>query len=194
MPQDSEQLVVAIAGSVKLANLADAPDLPADDDGPTDDTPDFTDLGYTTTEGVTFTATPTTEDIDAWQSATPIRRLVTARALAIAFQLQQWNQDNFSLAFGGGEWSEPAPGVFRYDPPADTDALSEYALIVDFADGDKNARVVTFRGNVTDAVETQLMRTGPSVLPITFQALTPDDKDRSWYFVGDDPLSFGDFS
>ncbi len=194
MPQDAEQLVVAIAGSVNLANLAESPDLPGATDGPTASMPDFVDLGYTTTDGVTFTATPTTEDVEAWQSATPIRRLVTARALTVAFSLQQWNQDNFGLAFGGGAWSEPAAGVFRYDPPADTDSLSEYALVVDFNDGDKNARVVVFRGNVTDAVETQLMRTGPAVLPISFSSLTPDDQDRSWYFVGDDPLSFGNFS
>lgn len=194
MAQDSEQLVVAVAGSVKLANLADSPSLPANSDGPTAATPDFTDLGYTTEDGVTLTATPTVEDIGAWQSATPVRRLVTARAITAAFSLEQWNQDNFALAFGGGVWSEPAAGVFRYDPPADTDALSEYALIVDFQDGTRNARAVIMRGNVTEAVETQLVRTGAAVLPITFSGLTPDNADRAWYFVGDDALAFGNFS
>jgi len=194
MAFQSEELVVAISGNVRLANLADAPSLPADADGPTASTPDYTDLGYTTEDGVTFTATPTVEDINAWQKATPVRRLVTARAIMAAFSLEQWNQDNFALAFGGGEWSEPAAGVFRYDPPADQDALPDYSLIVDFADGDRNCRVVIYRGNVTEAVETQLVRTGIAVLPVTFNGLSPDDKDRSWYFVGDDDLAFGNFS
>lgn len=194
MAFNSEELVVAISGHIRLANLADVPSLPATTDGPTADTPDFTDLGYTTEDGVTFTATPTVEDINAWQKATPVRRLVTARALTAAFSLEQWNQDNFSLAFGGGEWSEPAPGVFRYDPPADVDPLPDYALVVDFQDGDRHCRVVIYRGNVTEAVETQLMRTGIAVLPITFNALSPDDRDRAWYFVGDDELAFGNFS
>lgn len=191
---DSEQLVVPLSGHIRLANLADVPTLPGASDGPEAATPDFVDLGYTTEDGVTFTATPTVEDIGAWQKATPVRRLVTARALTAAYSLEQWNQDNFSLAFGGGQWSEPAAGVFRYDPPADTEALAEYAKVIDFADGDRHFRVVILRGNVTEAVETTLQRTGASVLPITFSALSPDDADRAWYFVSDDVLSFGNFS
>jgi hypothetical protein len=191
---DSEELVVAISGNVRLANLADNPTMPTNAGGPTATLSDFSDLGYTTEDGVTFTATPTVDDIMAWQKATPVRRLVTARQLTAAFQLEQWNQDNFALAFGGGEWSEPAAGVFRYDPPADTAALADYALVIDFVDGDRHCRIVVYRGNVTEAVETTLVRTGIAVLPITFGALSPDNKDRSWYFVGDDELAFGNFS
>lgn len=195
MPQEAAELVVAAAGNVQVANLADTPSLPASTDAPGASLDaSFVDLGYTTEDGASFTATPTVEDINAWQKATPVRRLVTARALTVAFSLEQWNQDTFALAFGGGSWSEPAAGVFRYDPPADTDALSEYALVIDFADGDRKGRVVVYKANVTEAVETSLTRTGAALLPVTLSALTPDDQDASWYFVGDDDLAFGNFS
>jgi hypothetical protein len=194
--QDASEIVVAAQGHIYVANLADNPLMPTNTDGPGATIPgnDFVDLGYTTEDGATFTASPTVEDINAWQKATPVRRLVTARSLMVAFSLEQWNQDTFALAFGGGTWSEPATGVFRYDPPADEDALSEYAMILDFADGDRKGRVVVYKFNVTEAVETTLTRGGAALLPITANALTPDDQDRSWYFVGDDSLAFGNFS
>lgn len=192
---DAQELVVAAAGSINVAKLSDNPTLPAATDSPGDPLDaKFAELGYTTDDGFTFTVTPTIDDITAWQAASPIRRLVTARAVQGAFSLQQWNQDTFALAFGGGEWSEPAPGVFRYDPPADTDPITDYALVVDFADGTRKARAVILKGSVNDAVETQLVRTGPAVLPVTFAGLAPEGAPRSWYFVGDDEAAFGDFS
>lgn len=190
MPQEAAELVVAAAGNVRVANLADNPTLPTASAAPGAAWAAGFDLGYTTEDGATFTATPTVEDINAWQKATPVRRLVTARAFTVAFSLEQWNRETFALAFGGGEWSEPSPGVFRYDPPADTDALAEYAVVIDFADGDRKGRVVVFKANVTEAVETNLTRTGAALLPVTLSALTPDDEDRGWYFVGDDDLAF----
>lgn len=184
--QDSSELVVAATGHVRVANLADDPTMPADNAAPTAAVDDFLDLGYTTEDGVTFTATPNVEDINAWQKSTPVRRLVTARSLTVAFSLEQWNQETIQLAYGGGTWSQPSNGIFRFDPPGDNDALSEWALVVDFADGDRNSRFVIKRCESTEAVETQLTRTGAAVLPITLDARTPDGDDRSWYFVGDD--------
>lgn len=191
MPQEAAELVVAAAGNVHVANLAGNPTLPGNDAPGSALDSDFIDLGYTTEDGASFTATPTVEDINAWQKATPVRRLVTARALTVAFSLEQWNRDTFALAFGGGSWTNPAAGIYRYDPPADTAALAEYAMVVDFADGDRKGRVVVFSGNVTEAVETSLTRTGAALLPVTFSALTPDDEDAAWYFIGDDELAFG---
>lgn len=191
MSQDSTELVVAATGHVRVANLADNPSMPTDNGTPTAALTSFLDLGYTTEDGVTFTATPTVEDINAWQKQTPIRRLVTARAFTAAFSLEQWNQETISLAFGGGAWTQPANGIFRYDPPSDSEELAKYALVVDFADGDRNSRFVIYQGEVTEAVETQITRTGAALLPITFDARTPDNKTRSWYYVGDDEVALG---
>ena len=80
--------------------------------------------------------------------------------------------------------------MFRYEPPADQDALPEYGVVLDLEDGDRHGRFVLFRCNITDAVETTLTRTGAAVLPVTLNTLTPDDQDYSWEFISDDEAAF----
>jgi hypothetical protein len=180
--EDSSQIVVAQRGTVAIGPVGVAVDEDPDVALPGS----FTDLGYTTTDGATFGASVDVTDIDAWQSATPVRRIVTGRGTSASFSLEQWNADNFALAFGGGEWTVDGD-VAIYTPPADTDAIAEYQLAIDFADGDKKGRLVVFRGNVADSVETTLTRGGASLLPITFTGLTPDGEDRSWRYSTNDP-------
>lgn len=184
MAANSEEITVALSGNVFVAPYTDALALP-DDMSALDGA--FVDLGYTSEDGVTFSASPTVEEIRAWQKATPVRRIVTARDASAAFVLEQTNLDTFALAFGGGDWTEPTAGVYRYDPPADEDALAEYATVIDFADGDRNSRIVIMRATINEAVETQLVRNNAAMLPVTLAALTPDAEDAAWYFLSDDP-------
>ena len=181
MAQDAAEIVVASDGHISVAPYGTT--LPTDPVADLDT--DFNELGYVTADGCTFTATPSVTDITSWQSATPTRRLVTARALTVAFQLQQFNPESFSLAFGGGEWTSVGAGAYRFDPPADTDPLADWSLVIDAVDGDRNFRWVVNRGNVSDAVASNLVRTGAAVLPVTFSALAPEGADRSWYFLSD---------
>lgn len=183
MAQDSSEIVVAASGDVSIAPVGTTlpTTLVALDEN-------WANLGYTTEDGVTFSDSVEIEEIRAWQSANPVRKIVTARDKTVAFSLEQWNPDNFILAYGGGEWSEPTPGIYRFDPPAVADAIAEYSMVIDWADGDKQHRVVIERGNVQEGVETQLIRSGAAVLPITFGTLNPDDPDASaWYHLTDDP-------
>jgi hypothetical protein len=182
---DATEIVVPITGHIFVAPYEPGMALPDNVDDPLD--AEFIDIGYTTNDGVTFTATPTVENIESWQKLTPTRRIVTARALTAAWSMQQWDRDTFALAFGGGDWSSAGAGSYRYDPPADSDPLPDYAVVIDAQDGDKNLRWVVSRGNVSEAVETNLTRTGASLLPVTFSALAPDDADRAWFFLTDDP-------
>jgi hypothetical protein len=182
MAQTKEEIKVAASGDLYIAPAGAK--LPADVDEALD--PAFFDIGLVTEDGVTFTNGAEVEDIRSWQRTNPVRRIVTSRTFAAASQLQQWNPDNFSLAFGGGEWSEPSPGVYRYDPPGDADALAEYAVVIDAQDGDRKDRFVIINATVADEVETQFVRNAAAVLPITFNALTPDNVDAPWYYLTDD--------
>lgn len=188
MANNKEEVVVALDGSVNLAFAA--AELP---DDLTDLGSDYVDLGYQSSDGVTFAVAPNVADVEAWQSATPIRKIVTARSLSLSFSALQWNVNTFAAAYGGGEWTEvdapnpPDPGLYRYDPPADEDDLTDYVAVVDFVDGEKNYRLVVKQANVTDSVETNLTRGGAAIIPITFEALTPDEDDRSWYLLSNDP-------
>lgn len=182
--QDSSEIVVAVSGDISIAPVGTT--LPTDLSAL--DTDVWTNLGYTTEDGVTFNDSVEIEEIRAWQSANPVRKIVTARDKTVEFALEQWNPDNFILAYGGGDWSMPSAGIHRFDPPAVADAVAEYSMVVDLADGDKSHRFVIERGNVQEGVETQLLRSGAAVLPITFGTLNPDNPDNpAWYHLTDDP-------
>jgi len=191
MPQNKEEIVVALDGSVNIAPVTDSLVLPEDLDPLADE---FTDLGYQSSDGVTFSVAPNVQDIEAWQSATPVRKIVTARALSLGFTALQWNLSTFAAAYGGGAWTEidppsppDTPGLYRYDPPADEDDLVDYAAVVDFVDGEKQYRLVVKQGNITDSVETNLARSAAATLPLSVAALTPDGEDTSWYLLSNDP-------
>jgi len=186
MSQDPQQLVLAGTGNIYVAPAGTT--LPADTDPTAELDPAFIELGLTTTDGATFTRTPEIQEFGSWQRRRTTRREVVSETLVAAFSLQQWNSDNFSLAFGGGTFAETDPGVFKYTPPSAAESLPEYAFVLDWRDGDKNYRVVIERGNHTEAVETTLARSDLSVLPISFSALGGEDEDDpGWFFITDDP-------
>lgn len=191
MGQNKEEIVVALDGSVNLAVVSDELALPEDLDPLTEE---FVDLGYQSSDGVAFSVAPSVTDIEGWQSATPLRKIVTARALGLKFTALQWNLSTFAAAYGGGAWTEldppsppSTPGLYRYDPPADEDDLVDYAVVVDFVDGEKQYRLVVKQSNIADSVETNLARSGAASLPLSVDALTPDGEDRSWYLLSNDP-------
>ena len=179
MSNSSAELVVAANGHVSVAPFGTA--LPTEEVSTLNSA--FLDVGYVSETGVTFTNTPTVVDVLAWQSMNPIRKLVTARALTAACVLQQWNQETFAVAFGGGTWTMVSPGSYRYDPPVDGAALTEYSVVLDVIDGAKNLRWVIKRCSVTDAVTSNLLRTAAATLPVTFSARTPDGDVTPWYFL-----------
>lgn len=183
---DSTQLVIAGNGTISTAPLL----TPL----PTTITEtlhaDFVEHGYATEEGVTLTATPEIKDFGAWQSLQAIRRLRNAQEIEAAFELQQWNRDNIPLAFGGGEITEPTPGVFRYELPEAGDALDERVMVIDAQDGDRNLRWIFPRGNVTNAVSSKLQATDRAILPIGFKMLKPTDGSPTVAVLFDDDLAF----
>ena len=182
MAQESKEIKVLASGELYVAPVGTK--LPKNESEALDKA--FIGLGLVTEDGVSFTSGAEVEDIRSWQKPNPVRRVVTGRTYTVAAQLQQYNRENFGIAFGGGDWTEPEPGVYRYDPPADSDALAEYAVVIDGQDGEREDRAVISRVTVEGDVETQFVRNAAALLPITFSALTPDDADRPWYYLSND--------
>lgn len=189
--RESDNIRVGANGDVYLARLGLGIDLPGLDDPREALDADFVEIGYASDDGVTFSFGTTVEDIKGWQKTATLRRLVTDRAFDVGVQLLEWKPENFAIAFGGGEWTETAPGVFAYAPPADTDALIEYAMVVDWNDGDHEHRAVIRKGTVTDDIETNLRRNAAALLPITLNALASDDDEAPWYYVTNDEAFAG---
>lgn len=183
MAIDSDELVVAGTGRVYVAPIGTA--LPTTE--ATALNAAFVDLGYTTEDGVSFAISQETTDIMAWQSRSPIRRILTAVEFTNSVELQQWNPDTFQTAFGGGVTSEVSAGHYRYDFIDDDDALAEHILILEFNDGDKIYRLVEPRVTLNDGTEVTLTRTAAGTMPVSLKALKPDGEIKTAFMLTNDP-------
>lgn len=129
------------------------------------------DVGYISEDGVSFTDGKEIEDIQAWQSFYPIRKIITAKSSALEFIMRQWNGENLKLAFGGGTVNNNA-GITTYVPPTPSEFDSR-AMVVEWEDGSETYRLVVPKGLVSGDTETAVNRTSATDLPISF-AITPD--------------------
>lgn len=177
----ADETVVGGTGEVYVAPVGTA--LPA---GPgTALNSAFEGLGYHSEDGVSVNRTQEIFRVGAWQTTADVRRERQSESFRLTFALLQWNENNVPLAFGGGAITSVSGG-YKYTPPAESDALDEKALICDVRDGAETLRFVIPRGNVVESVDTQFTRSQASLLPITFEALTPEDGSASWYFLATD--------
>lgn len=179
MAVDANDVVVGANGAVYVA--------PAGTAVPTTPTAAlnaaFIEVGYVSEEGVTFTGGVEQEDINAWQSFYPIRKLITARSAGVEFVMRQWNENTVKLAFGGGTIKRNG-AVTTYVPPTPTE-FDVRALVVQWADGVNDYRLVIPRGQVTGEVSTQLVRNSAADLPVSFEA-TPSSAAST---ISDPPLA-----
>lgn len=151
----------------------------------------FVEHGYVSEDGVTFRDDKEVEDIEAWQSFYPVRKVVSSKTSGVEFVLRQFNPDNAALAFGGGS-VDVASGVATYTPPLPGE-LAEISTVVEWVDGDSTFRLVVPKGLVTGEVESNLVRTAAADLPIAIEA-TPDGEAVDgepetfpFYIVSDHP-------
>ena len=167
------EIRVAGTGRILTAPLGTA--LPPDVS--TEWAADWTDLGYTTTDGIKFNKKDKIDPVDTWQSVSPARFVYSDRDLTVKFQLLQLNEDTLPFFFGGDAVAEGPAGstVYRYELSAEP-KKDERMLGVEFADGDViKYRFIIRRGQVTETEELQLTRTAAVRLGVTFTALAVDN-------------------
>lgn len=178
MAKDADKIVVAATGSVYAAPIATTP--------PTDATTGlnaaFIDLGYVSEDGVTVTIGKNVEEIRAWQSAEPIRRIVTARSMKVSFTLMEWKEWTLEVATGGATADNSAQ--WKLTPP-DADDLTELAYVVQWLDGANDYRLYIPRALVVEDVEFNLARTTNAGLPVTLEATVDVDTDAPWTLFSD---------
>lgn len=183
MPSDANQIVVAANGLVSVAAVGTT--APTD---PTTTLPaGWVSLGFVSEAGVKFKDEKTIADINGWQSFYPLRKIITAKAATLEFELIQFQLTTIQLAFGGGTFTQTgSPPKFTYHPPSPS-SLDSRALCVDWQDGTKNYRLYLPKGLVQDAVETQLVRTDNLGLPIVFAATPVSSSVDAYTLFTDDP-------
>lgn len=144
----------------------------------------FKEVGFCSEDGATVSDSKTIQDIGAWQSFYPIRRIVTAREFTIEFAMRQWNDDNIKFAFGGGTIVNASVG-WKYEPP-DPSVIDERSLILFWEDGTKRYMLYIPRGITTSNTQAQLQRNNPADLAVTFSALS-DGSLPAYQLFTDDP-------
>lgn len=181
MPKDTDEIVVAANGTVRVGAVGAAePATISAAFGA-----GWTDIGHISDDGITIRDAKTLEIIRVWDLFYPARRIVTERDFTVAMALAQFSGLQVELAFGGATVTEDAAGEYRFEPPS-PEVLAENALAIEWADGDKNYRLILPRGMVVDDVETKLVRTTSMLLPITF-GVVGQEAVAAWYGQTDDP-------
>ncbi|REE95163.1 phage tail protein [Thermomonospora umbrina] len=132
------------------------------------------DLGYTTNDGIKFTKKDKLDPVDAWQSQAAVRFIQSDRDLTVKFQLMQVNVDTLPFVMGSGITPlTPTDGVTKYDIAPSSEPV-EFALGVEFQDGDTTTRFWVPRAIVTDMDEVQFAKNAPVKLGVTINAIATD--------------------
>lgn len=164
MALDGTQVRVAGAGRVYTAVTTAA----APTDSGTALAAEWTDLGYVTEDGVSFTFGRETEDLNSWQGD-KVRVLTLRAPKSVEFSLMQSNKDTLLVALGGGSIVENT-GEFTITPPAD-DVNEERSLLIEFSDGGVAYRYYFPRVQVQGEVSFTLTRSGAVTYPINMGVL-----------------------
>ena len=178
MAIDASEVRVAGYGHIYVA--PEGTTLPVDVETPM--TADWVDLGYATTDGVTFTFSRETEDLDAWQGD-KIRVLSLKEPKTAEFTLMQTDQDTITTALGGGEWVD-AGGLGTFTPPEMGDNAVR-AMVVEYEDGPNiKYRYCFARVQQEGDVEMTLNREGAVEYPMTMGVL---EADPAYTILTNDP-------
>ena len=116
----------------------------------------FTDLGYVSADGVTFTNDKATNQIRAWQNADLVREVVTEGTVTYSFMLLETNQDVIEAYFG----STMVGGKIELSPTATGGRKS---FVIDIVDGDKAIRHYVPTGEIL-SVEAQTIQNGEALM------------------------------
>ncbi|MEU6389789.1 phage tail protein [Streptomyces sp. NPDC046939] len=182
-PNTSAQIRVAGTGKVLVAKYGATPAVTVPADTKAAWSADWTELGYTSTDGVKLAKKDKIDQVDGWQSVSALRYIHSDRELTLKFQLLQINKATLPFFMGGGATSAVTAtgaeaGTFKYDL-ATNPTPDERMLGFEFSDTKNGVpvvyRLIVPRGQVTDTEEISMTRTGAIKLGVTFTAYAQDD-------------------
>jgi len=161
------------ADAIRFASNGTLSVAPVATAGPTDaSTPlgvGWSQLGYVSDAGVSLTPSITTQAINAWQSAVPVKYLVTGATFQMAFVLLQFDKEAVELYFGS-TFETNATSESKMEIGSNPD-LIETALVVEWTDATVTNRLHIPRAQVSAREALTLVRTGATQLGLTLDAL-----------------------
>ena len=147
---------------------------PTGTDLPADTETDFADpwliLGYLSEDGPTVGQAVDQTDITPWQSVSPIKSVITGRAVTLQFVLWQLNAVTLSLYFDADRPTPSADGAVDMEIRSDS-PQHLYAVAIDSRDGDRVLRLGFGRASLSSAGDMQIQRGAAVPLDCTLSAL-----------------------
>lgn len=181
MALDADNVRVGLNGNIYMAPKGST--APTDLDTAWD--PAWKDLGYMSDDGVEMELSTDTEDIMAWQSVTPVRRILTSLDLTLAFTAIELKTTTVKLYFPGATMTDVSGTVHRLDIQA-SPGPQEFAFGFEWLDGTIKNRLIIPRGEVTDRGAVSHTRGGAVGLEMTVSSYaTSAPEIASW--LSNDP-------
>jgi hypothetical protein len=180
MALDTDNVRVGLTGRLYVAPIGTT--------APTDTTTAWAagwlDMGYLSEDGVEMTYSTETDDINAWQSLSPVRRILTSVDMTLQFTAIEMKRDTVLLYFPSASISTSG-SVHTLAIPSAPDP-DERAIGLEWTDGPITNRLVIPRGEVTDRGSITTSRGGAVGLQMTVSAYaTSAPEIASW--MSDDP-------
>ncbi|MFJ7176403.1 phage tail protein [Streptomyces massasporeus] len=165
MANDADNVRVALNGSVYIA--------PKGTTAPADLTTawpaGWVDLGYLSDDGVEMSYSTESEDINAWQSLSPVRKVLTGVDMTLGFTAIELKTQTMTLYFPSATMTDVSGTVHKLSIPA-APSPDERAIGLEWVDGDITNRLIIARGEVTDREAITLARSGAVGLGMTVSA------------------------
>jgi hypothetical protein len=129
----------------------------------------WVDLGYLSDDGVEMSYSTESEDINAWQSLSPVRKVLTGVDMTLGFTAIELKTQTMTLYFPSATMSDVSGTVHKLSIPA-APTPDERAIGLEWVDGDITNRLIIARGEVTDREAITLARSGAVGLGMTVSA------------------------
>jgi hypothetical protein len=127
-------------------------------------------LGYLSEDGPTVGVSTDSTDLTPWQSAVPIRSVITSRTVTLQFVMWQLNAVTLALYFDADVPTTAADGSI--DMELRTDSPQHlYAIGIDSADAERVFRMAFGRASLSSAGDMQITRGAAVPLDVTLSAL-----------------------
>ena len=170
MSLNADNVVVGVTGKVYVgATSATAPT------SSTATLTGFTELGYVSSDGVTFTTDKSTNQIRAWQNADLVRESVNEGTVTYSMMLLETTQAVIEAYFG----STMVNGKIELNP---TNTGGRKSFVIDVIDGAKAIRHYVPSGEIL-SVEAQQVQNGEAVgYGITVTAYAKDGRVADVFF------------
>lgn len=165
MANDANNVRAALNGSIFMAPKGST--APVDLDTPWDAA--WADLGFMSDDGVSMEYATNVEDINAWQSLSPVRRILTSVDMTLGFTAIELKSRTVTAYFPGSTITNVSGAIQRLDIPA-APGPAEFAFGLEWVDGTIKNRLVIPRGEITDRGAISLARSSAVGLEMTVSA------------------------